>query len=73
MFFLLNINSFHDIFKINNHKIYIHMLYIIFYICILIAKEKGLEDVTEKMLFFSEVDEFANYVFCGNRRKAIYL
>lgn len=49
------------------------MLYIIFYICILIAKEKGLEDVTEKMLFFREVNEFANYVFCGNRRKVIYL
>lgn len=49
------------------------MLYIIFYICILIAKEKGLEDVTEKKLVFSEVDEFANCVFCGNRRKALYL
>lgn len=49
------------------------MLYIIFYICILIAKEKGLEDVTEKKLFFSEVDEFANCVFCGNRCKALYL
>lgn len=29
------------------------MLYIIFYICILIAKEKGLEDVTEKCYFLA--------------------
>lgn len=29
------------------------MLYIIFYICILIAKEKGLEDVTEKSYFLA--------------------
>lgn len=32
---------------------------------------RSLKSVTEKKLFLSEVEEFANSVFCGNRRNAI--
>lgn len=33
---------------------------------------RSLKSVTEKkMLFLSEVEEFANSVFCGNRRNVI--
>lgn len=32
---------------------------------------RSLKSVTEKKLFLSEVEEFANSVFCGNRRNVI--